>query len=148
MKRRARDFLPPSLMAVFALPLALLLLQPGFAQERTIDPDVEKLLRERLAVLEEVEKLRSEAHRSGLTGFTSVLAANQAVLEAKLELAKNAAERVQVREQFLKNAEMREKALETLAKSAEAQRVGLLSARADRLRAEADLLLERKTSVR
>ena len=150
MNARRQSFRPslPALAAGLALPLALLLFRPVLAEERIIDPEVEKILRERLTVLEEAVKLRSEAHRTGSATLSSMLVANQAVLEAELELASKAADRVRIRKDLLKNAEMLEKAVEELVKSAEAPRMDLLSARANRLRAKADLLLERKAAAR
>ena len=138
----------PHLSAVIALPLALLLLPPVVAEDRTIDPEVEKILRERLGVLQEAATLRREAYRSGTVDFSSTLAAESAVLEAELELAKSGPDRVRIREQMLKNAETLEKAAEELVRSAESPRSDLLSARANRLRAQADLLIERKVVAR
>ena len=126
----------------------LLLLRPAVAQDRALDPEVEKLLRQRLVVLEEAAKLTQEAYRAGQTNFTGTLAAQQAVLEAKLELAKGAAERVLVREEMLKNAQALEQITEQLASAAEVSRMSLLGAKANRLRAEADLLQERKVAAR
>jgi outer membrane protein TolC len=133
---------------VLALSLVLPLLSPVSAQDRQLDPDVEKLLRERLVILQEAAKLRREAYRTGTTSLTSTLATDGAVLEAELELAKTPAERVKVREEMLKNAETLEKATEQLASAAETPRMELLTARANRLRAAANLLMERKAAVR
>jgi hypothetical protein len=128
--------------------LALLLLRSVAAEDRQLDPDVEKVLQQRLVILQEVAKLRREAYRTGTTSLTSTLATDQAVLDAELELAKSAADRVRVREEMLKTAEMLEKATEQLANAAETPRMELLMARANRLRAAADLLLERKAAAR
>ena len=119
-------------------------LRPLLAQERNLDPDVEKILRERLGVLEEAAKLQREAYRTGQTDFHGTLAAELAVLEARLELADSKEERVKIREEVLKNAEALEKVTEELVKVAEGPRMNLLGARASRLRAAADLILERK----
>ena len=131
------------LRTVFVLPLALLLLRPVEAEDRQLDPDVEKILRERLVILKEAAQLQREAYRTGSANFTSTLVTDRTVLEAELELANNAADRVRVREEMLKVAETLEKATEQLAKAAEAPRTDLLSARANRLRAAADLILEK-----
>jgi outer membrane protein TolC len=134
-----------SLLLIGGLVLAVpLLLRPLFAQERSLDGDVEKILRERLSVLEEAARLSREAYRAGQTDFHGTLAAEQAVLEARLELAGTKEERVKIREEVLKNAESLEKATEELFKAKEASHINLLSARASRLRAAADLMLERK----
>ena len=126
----------------------VLLIRPAVAQERALDPEVEKLLRQRLVVLEEAAKLTQEAYRAGQAEFAGTLAAQQSVLEAKLELAKGVTERLQVREEMLKNAVSLEQTAEQLVKAAEAPRMNLLTAQANRMRAEADLLLERKAAGR
>ena len=142
-----RRFLP-QLSTAIAVLLALLLVQPAVAEDRSIDPEIEKILRERLGVLQEAATLQREAYRSGTVGFSSTLAAEKAVLEAELELATSGPDRVRIREQMLKNAETLEKTAEELVRSAEAPRGDLLSARANRLRAQADLLIERKAAAR
>lgn len=134
--------------ALYALLLALIPLQATTAQDRKLDPAVEKVLRERLTVLQEAAKLTHESHRRGSLAFTGVMAADQAVLEAELELAPNAAERVRIRESLLQHAQELEKTVEQLVKGGEAPQMDLLTARANRLRAQADLLLERKASAR
>jgi outer membrane protein TolC len=136
------------LRTLLVLPLALVLLRPALAQGPSLDPDVEKILRERLVVLQEAAALQREAYRSGTASLTSLLATDQDVLEAELELAKSARDRVRIREEMLKLAETLEKAAEQLAKAKEAPRTDLLSARASRLRATADLMLERKAAAR
>src|SRR4029453_18541678 len=104
-----------NLGTVLAFAFALLFLRPAFAEDRQLDPEVEKILRERLVILQEAAKLRREAYRTGSTSLTSMLATDQTVLEAELELAKTATERVKVREQMLQIPEMLEKATEQLA---------------------------------
>ena len=136
----------PSLLALLVFPLALLLIRPVVAEDRNLDPEVETILRERLGLLQEVAKLRHEAYRSGSASLASTLASDQAVLEAELELAKSPGDRVRVREEMLKVAETLEKAAEKLSQASEAPRMNLLAARASRLRATANLVLERKTA--
>jgi outer membrane protein TolC len=136
----------PTLVAGLILPLAFL--RASMAAESSIDPEVEKILRERVVVLQEAAKLRREAHRMGAASLTSTLTADQDVLKAELELAKSPADRLRVREEMLKTAETLEKAAEELVKSAEIPRMDLLTARANRLRALADLTLERKAAAR
>ena len=144
MNRPAKSLLV-SLLLILGLVLAVpVVLSPLFAQESSQDPEVEKILRERLGVLEEAAKLRREAYLAGQSDFLGTLTADQAVLEARLELAASQEQRVQIREEMLKSAESLEKATEELVKAAEAPSMHLLGARASRLRAAADLLLERK----
>ena len=130
------------------LPLTFLMLGPVEAEDRQLDPEVEKILRERLVILQEAAKLRREAYLNGTSSLTSTVGADQAVLEAELELAKSGTDRVRIREEMLKNAELLEKATEQAASAAETPRTELLTARANRLRAAADLILERKAAAR
>ena len=50
--------------------LSLLLIRPVLAEDRSTDPEVETILRERLTVLQEAAKLRREAYRSGRASFS------------------------------------------------------------------------------
>ena len=136
----------PALMAGLILPLVLL--TPAVAVENNIDQEIEKVLRERLAVLQEAAKLRREGYQAGEVTLTSALASDQDVLQAELELAKSVADRVRIREETLKTAETIEKAVAELVKRNESPRTDLLSARANRLRVSADLMLERKAATR
>lgn len=138
-----RHFLPALVMGI-----SLLLLRSVVADDRSNDPEIGKILRERLAVLQEAATPHREGYRSGTTSLSATLAADQAVLEAELELVSSAAERVGIRKRRLENAEMLEKAVEALVKAAEAPRMDLLAARANSLRAKADLLLEQKAAAR
>jgi outer membrane protein TolC len=138
----------PSLTAGLVFLLPWLLLRSVTTEDRQLDPDVEKILRQRLVILQEAAKLKREGYRTGSTALTSVLATDQSVLEAELELARSTADRVRVREDMLKIAEMLEEVTEKLASAAETPRMELLAARANRLRAAADLLLERKAVPR
>jgi hypothetical protein len=131
-------------LTLIAAGLCLFLTTASFAQEPAIDPDVEKILRERLAVLEEAARLLQQAYAAGQTSLAGTLDANKELFEAQLELARTPAERVQVREQILKNAETLEQAVEKIVQAAEGPRMNLLRARAARLRAQADLVQERK----
>lgn len=129
-----------------SLLLCLLVAASVEAQDKAIDPDVEKILRERLVVLQEAAKLQREAHRSGAAAFSATIDADRAVLDAELELATTKAERVRIREAMLKTATTLEMTVSELAKAAETTQADVLRARANRLRAEADLALERKSA--
>ena len=130
--------------ALTTLVLCLLISASVEAQGQGLDPDVEKILRERLVVLQETAKLQREAHRIGRAALTAIVETDKTVLDAELELTK--AERVRVREEMLKIAESLETTVSQLAKANEATHVDMLRARANRLRAAADLALERKTA--
>ena len=132
--------------ALTTLLLCLLVSASFEAQGQGLDPDVEKILRERLVVLRETAKLQREAHRIGAAALTAIVETDKTVLDAELELAATKAERVRVREEMLKIAETLETTVSQLAKANEAPHVDMLRARANRLRAAADLALERKTA--
>lgn len=116
------------------------------AQDKSLDTDVENILRERLAILQEMANLRRDAYRTGEATLHSTLAADQTLLDAQLELAKNPAERVRIREEMVKLAETLETSARNLLVTKEGSQIDLLSARAHRLRAAADLMLERKAA--
>jgi outer membrane protein TolC len=131
-------------LTLVAAGLSLWLSTAALAQQPALDPEVEKILRERLAVLEEAARLFQQAYSAGQTSLAGTLSANKELFEAQLELARTPAERVQVREQILKNAEALEQAVEKIVQAGEGPRMDLLRARAARLRAQADLVQERK----
>lgn len=135
------------LVAVLAFPFAPMFFHSVIAGDNNNDPDIEKILRERLVVLQEAAELQRAAYQSGTASFFSMLAAKQTVLDAELELATTSEDRVRIRDQSLKNAEEFEKAAEEHVKSGEGSRMDLLSAKANRLRATADLMLESKTKT-
>lgn len=105
--------------------------------------DVEQLLKERLQVLQEIVDFQERAYRQGEAAFPSVLAAHEAVLSAKLELAKMPRDRIAILEGLLKSARELEKVTAELVKTREVPRVDYLKAVAQRLRVQADLARER-----
>jgi len=131
--------------ALATLLLCLLVSASGTAHGQGIAPEVEKILRERLIVLQEAAKLQREAHRTGSAALTTTVEMDNAVLEAELELATTKGERVRVREEMLKIAESLETTVSQLAKANEVTSVDVLRARANRLRAAADLAIERNS---
>ena len=137
-----------TLVLALAFGLALPLLGVATADERRLDPEVEKTLKERLSLLQEAAKLQRQVYQSGQASLSSVVSADRAVLDAELELAPTSAERLKVREAILKNAETLEQMVEQLVKTAQATHLELLTARAHRLRAKADLLIEQKSAAR
>lgn len=114
--------------------------------ERKLSPDVAMVLQQRLVLLQEAAMLAHASYRQGEQRLTVVLAANQQVLEAELELAATHADRLKIRQAMLKNAETLEATVEALFKSAEASRMDLLSAQANRLRMKADLVIEQNSA--
>jgi hypothetical protein len=138
------------IVAGVVLPGVLPVVQPVDAQvpQRLSDPKVLGLLRERLTTLEELAQLRKQAYQSGEASLQAVLASQRAVQEARLELAGSAEDRVGVRAEMLENARAAETLARQLAAAAQGSSTDVLQARAHRLRAEADLILERENAVR
>ena len=131
--------------------LALLVISAintAHAQAPAIDPDVEKILRERLEHLRYCAISENSLLKTARGSFDRLINANRLVLEAELELAKTPAERIEAREKLLKHAEELE---ETAVARLEA---GLIStsemrlAKAIKLRAQADLLIEKKAAAK
>jgi outer membrane protein TolC len=105
--------------------------------------DLARVLRERLETLQEAAGLQRRSYERGESSLEAVIAVDLEVLQARLELAGSAAERVQIRREMLETARGLEKAANELFKAAQATRLDVLRAKASRLRAEADLLRER-----
>lgn len=105
------------------------------------------LLKERLAVLKEIAKLRRVAHEQGDESIDAVLAAEDQVAAAELELATVPAERIAALERLVTIAKDRERYVTANAEHNEASVIEPLSAKAFRLRAEANLISERSEKV-
>jgi hypothetical protein len=122
--------------------VALMVFGVGRVGAGEISPAVEALMKERVAVLEQLVKVAEERYRSGNALFNEVLEAKQELWGAKLKLVSDKDVRVALREEMLANLT----ALEQLVKAqADAAVVGaevVLRAKAARLEAEAMLLLE------
>ncbi len=117
-------------------------------QSRKLDPEVEKVLRERLAALREVAELQRELFKVGRIGFVEMNVAARAPFEAELELAASLTERIRIREAQLKNAQDLEEITEARADMGFGSRLDVKIATAARLRAQADLLIEKKSAAR
>jgi hypothetical protein len=104
-------------------------------------PQVKQLLKERLAILTTIYEERSQAHKQGLMSLDRVQDAQQALLEAKLELCETKAQRLAIHEEFVSLARQTAQVVEALAKAAEVPHDQLLSARLRLL--EAQIRLER-----
>jgi uncharacterized protein (UPF0264 family) len=116
------------------------------APVRKLDPAVEKLLRERLALLREVAEVQQQNFELGRATLSDVAYARQLASAAELELAATAAERIKVREALLKSLKEVEEMVKAQVEAAIRPTVDLKMATATRLRAEADLLTERKSA--
>jgi len=101
--------------------------------------DAEKKLQERLTVLEEIARHELAAYKGGQATFTDVLSARKEVLQAKLELTKDPAKRVEILDEQVKLAKELEETVKRLVEAKEMPKVKLLKVTAARLKAEADL---------
>jgi outer membrane protein TolC len=116
------------------------------APVRKLDPAVEKLLRERVALLRDVVEVQQQSFEIGRVTLSDVAYARQLLAAAELELAANAAERVKIREALVKTLTDVENNVKGQVEGGARPTVDLKMARATRLRAEADLLTERKSA--
>jgi outer membrane protein TolC len=121
---------------------------PAVAQQRKTDPEVEAILRERVKVLREAADLLQDRHKNGGTNVDQVMDAERAVIEAELDLALSTPERIKLLEKLVENATAFEKLVERRHEVAAASTVDLRVATAIRLRAQADLLLAKKSAPR
>ena len=111
-------------------------------------PSAEKLLNERLDVLQQIAVELRKGYRLGETDLASVLAAEQDALAAQLELADTPADRISILEKMVKNAQQQEEGTEQLYRDKAASSVDWLKAKAFRLRVQADLARARSTARR
>lgn len=130
-----------------AIPALLVMPQLASAQMK-LDPEVEAVLRERLTLLREAVKLTRDQFQIGVVTFSVVLDAETKLGNAELELASTTAERIRVRENLLKTAEELEKVITAYVEGGRMSQTELLTAKAAKLRAKADLLLEKKATRR
>jgi hypothetical protein len=132
--------------------LAVLLLaiicQSAGAQVKKMDPAVEKLLRERVALLKEVVDAQMTNFETGRANLDDIAYARQVLFAAELELAPTSAERIKIRESLLKDLTDLENRVKAQVEAAVRPTLDFKMARATRLRAEADLLTERKAATK
>jgi outer membrane protein TolC len=132
-----------------AIAIAALLVMPQLASaQMKLDLEVEAVLRERLTLLREAVKLTRDQFQIGVVTFSVVLDAETKLGNAELELASTTAERIRVRENLLKTAEELEKVITAYVEGGRMSQTELLTAKAAKLRAKADLLLEKKATRR
>ncbi len=108
-------------------------------------PNAEKLTalrKERLDALREAAKMAEEAYRGGAIDYASIPRIKIELLNAELDLAPDRAARVAVRERMVEQLRDVEKSTAQRVESALAPSSELLEAKAGRLKAEIDLLLE------
>ena len=105
------------------------------------DAKLKALLKEKLAIAQEVAALVSKAHQNGDTSVEAVVEANQVVGKAQLELCETNAERVAVLDRMLAQAKDFEKRAAELVKAAAGPKTTLLKATLTRL--DCEVALER-----
>ena len=111
--------------------------QPAGPPKRSV-----ALLRERLAVLKELVALHRDLYRNARVEVQSLSAAEQEWLSAKLELTDRPAERRAIFREFIENTRKMEQVAVAAKEAARGTDIGVLEARALRLKAEADLARE------
>lgn len=112
------------------------------AHNRKGGPPVAKLLDERLALLGEIVELYQAAYKSSEVSFDAVASAQRDLLQARLELANSANERVKIRREMVQVSQYIEKVTKQLFQAKQTSKPDMLKATASRLRAEADLKRE------
>jgi outer membrane protein TolC len=112
---------------------------PGDSHADDKDSKVKALLKDRLAVLQEVVTLQSASYSSGGVTFLELLEAKQSAYKAELDLCETDAERIAVLENRLAIAKQQVETLKRLVSAAEVDRTDLLKAEAKRLKIEVAL---------
>lgn len=105
--------------------------------------DIRELLTARRDVLAQLVDVQRQRYMTGATGFESVARSRMELLNAELELASTAAERVATYESLLQTANELDRAVQQRYQAGEGGLNELLESKALRLKAEADLLKER-----
>jgi outer membrane protein TolC len=97
---------------------------------------------ERRNVLKQITDLQSKAYESGQVRIDSVLLAQSNLFEADLELAEQKSQRIEICERLVKMLENIEAVSQKLHAAGEATIVDVLSSKAARLKAQAQLTNE------
>jgi outer membrane protein TolC len=103
------------------------------------DSKVKGLLKDRLAVLQEVVAATYTGYRSGSVPYMEVIGARQAANKAELDLCNTDTERIAVLEKRLAIAKEEVEMVQRLVSSGEVNSTDLLKARAKRLKVEVAL---------
>jgi outer membrane protein TolC len=106
--------------------------------------EVKKLLLERRNVLKEITDLQSKAYESGQVRVDSVLLAQRDLFEAELELAEQQSQRLEICERLVKTLEHFEAVSQKQHSSGVVSSIDVLSSKAARLKAQAQLANERQ----
>lgn len=108
------------------------------------DSELRALLEARRDVLKQAVEILNTSFRQGITSPNAVIAANVALLEAELELAKSKEERLLVLQQLLEHHKQLEQQTEKMFEATLGRREDCLAAKAARLKAEIALHKARK----
>ncbi len=117
--------------------------EPGASNAAAVEPLVE-LMQERRAVLEQLVKVQSESYQRGEAGFESVVTAREDLLHAELELETRREERIKLLETFVEVAAQWEKMVMQRYRAGHVSVADVLKGRALHLKAQVDLLRERR----
>ena len=101
---------------------------------------------ERIKVLEELVAYQKETYVNGMSDITSVIRAMSQLAEAKIETAKDLEAEIEIRRDILKLYSSLEALVDQRVKNGLAGRGEFLAARANRLKAELELLKAKKRS--
>ena len=122
-------------------------LLPGLLQaDQPKSEKVAQLQKERVAVLERLVALREKEYQEGLISYDQIVEAQDQSADAKYELAKTSAERLEIRKATAKRWSDFEKIVAARFESAAATQGDLLKVRAGYLRARILLAKERERS--
>ena len=114
------------------------------ARQENDDAAIQKLTSQRVQVLQELVDLAREKYEHGVGSLDEVIAAEQSLLNAKLESTTDADERVAIREIRVSLAKDLESQVAIRVEGGIAPRALLLNATANRLQAEIELLREQQ----
>lgn len=133
------------LVAVFVLGTTLSLPSAvGMAEPQADNDPVEKLLKERQSVLQQLVEVQIAEYRTGNSHFAGVVQARQQLLEVELELARDAARRIKLLEDFVRMTDELHKIAEAQFKAGNASIADVLQSKALALGAQTELLRARR----
>src|SRR5579872_3112339 len=125
-----------------------LLVSSGLAEPTAVvrgpnEENLTALRKERRDILRQAVEQAEALHRNGRIDYASIPRITISLLNAELELAPDRAGRIAVRERTVEQFKMIEDAVAQARIAARAQSTDLLEAKAARLQAEIDLMLEK-----
>jgi len=106
-------------------------------------PEAKKLLMERRNVLKEIADIQRRGYARGELQLHDLLLTNRDLLEAELELADDKSQRIEICERLVKTLEDIEAISQRMQAAGEVTIIDVLSSKAARLKAQAQLANER-----